>query len=306
MQGNPEVERYAQLRHRIGSIHDLLEVTAAMRSLAAVRVQQAQQALTGIRQYRAVISDAMGEALPLLSPGADVLGAAAAGFDGRRRALLMFASEHGFVGAFNESLVGRAERELAENGGELFVVGGRGALVAEERGLPVNWAIAMATHPGQVIEVSQRVAMELYRRFAQGQVGRIDLVFPRYQAGGRSSVEGFTLLPLDLARFHGRIPTEAPLVNLSPEALVEALVEEYFFAELAHAGMESFISENGARLQVMDSAHETVEAKLDELSKLANRVRQEEVTIELMDIVTGAEALRQSGGRKRALFARSK
>lgn len=287
------MERYTQIRQRIGSVHELLEVTAAMRSLAAVRVQQAQQALTGIRQYTAVISDAMGEALPLLSPGVEVLGAVAEGFDRRRRALLMFASEHGFVGGFNESLVEKAERELADKGGELFVVGGRGALVAEEKGLPVNWAIAMATHPDQVIEVSQRVAMELYRRFAAGEIGRIDLVFPRYQAGGRSTVDSLTLLPLDLTRFRGRIPTMTPLLNLSPETLVEELVEEYFFAELSHAAMESFISENGARLQVMDSAHETVEGKLDELSKLANRVRQEEVTTELLDIVTGAEALRQ-------------
>lgn len=290
-----EVERYTQLRQRIGSVHDLLEVTAAMRALAAVRVQQAQQALTGIRQYTTVITDAMGEALPLLSPGVEVLGAAADGSDGRRRALLLFLSEHGFVGAFNEHLVARAAEELEGGGGELFVVGGRGALIAEERGLPVNWAIAMATHPGQVIEVSQRVAIELYRRFAEGQIGRIDLVFPVYQAGGRSTVSHLSLLPLDLAPFRGRISAVLPLLNLSPEALVEELVEEYFFAELARAAMESFISENGARLQVMDSAHETVEDKLDELTKLANRVRQEEVTTELMDIVTGAEALGQTG-----------
>jgi F-type H+-transporting ATPase subunit gamma len=287
------MERYARLRQRIGSVHDLLEVTAAMRSLAAVRVQQAQDALTAIRQYTAVISEAMGEALPLLAPGAEVLGAAGDEYDHRHRALLMFASEHGFVGAFNEALVDRASRELAEEHGEFFVVGGRGALVAEERGLSVNWAIAMATHPGQVIEVAQRVAMELYRRFAKGEIGRIDLVFPCYEAGGRSIIDSLTLLPLDLERFRGRIPTMPPLLNLSPAALVEELVEEYFFAELARAAMESFISENGARLQVMDSAHETVEGKLEELGKLANRIRQEEVTTELLDIVTGAEALRQ-------------
>jgi F-type H+-transporting ATPase subunit gamma len=287
------MERYVQLRQRIGSVHDLLEVTAAMRALAAVRVQQAQEALTGIRQYTSVISDAMGEALPLLGPEAEVLGAAAVGADGRRRALLVFSAEHGFVGAFNEHLVGRAEQELERAGGELFMVGGRGALVAEERGLPLVWAIAMATHPGQVIEVSQRVAMELYRRFAAGEIGRIDLVFPRYRAGGSSTVEQLTLLPLDLARFPGRIARVEPVLNLPPEVLVEKLVEEYFFAELSHAAMESFISENGARLQVMDSAHETVEAKLDDLTKLANRVRQEEVTTELLDVVTGAEALHQ-------------
>lgn len=289
------MERYNRLRQRIASVRELLEVTAAMRALAAVRVQQAQQALTGIRQYTTVIVDSMAEALPLLSPEAVVLGGAAAVAGRDRRALLMFASEHGFVGGFNEHLVDRASRELAEGGGELFVVGGRGALVAEEHGLPVAWAVSMATHPGRVIQVAQRVAMGLYRRFAAGEIARIDILLSRYEAGGRSRVERVTLLPIDLAQFGKAIPASPPLLNLPPEALVERLIEEYFFAELSRAAMESFTSENGARLRVMDSAHETVEGRLDGLNALARRVRQEEVTTELLDVVTGAEALRQSG-----------
>jgi len=242
----------------------------------------------------------MGETLPLLARDADVTGAGPEGSDERRRALLLFASEHGFVGAFNERLVERAEADLGRQGGELFVVGGRGALVAEERGLAVSWAVAMATHPDQVIDVTQRVAMELFRRFARGQIARVDLVFPRYEGRGGCAVTALSLLPVDLTRFPGRMPSVAPLLNLSPQMLVEKLVEEYLFAELAHAAMESCISENGARLQMMDSAHETVGRKLDELTKLANRVRQEEVTTELLDIVTGAEALRHIRGNMRA------
>lgn len=289
------MERYVRLRQRIASVNELLEVTGAMRSLAAVRVQQAQEALTGIRQYTSVVADAMADALPLLSPDVAIRGGHVAAETAGQRGLLVFASEHGFVGTFNERLLDRAQTELAEGGGLLFMVGGRGTLVAEERGLDVAWAVSMATHPGQVINVAQRVAMGLYRRFVEGEIARVDLLFARYRSGGGSEVERLRLLPIDLQAFAGKPPVSPPLLNLPPAALVERLVEEYFFAELSRAAMESFTSENGARLQVMDSAHETVEGKLDELGSEARRARQEEVTTELIDVVTGAEALMAKG-----------
>lgn len=289
------MERYVHLRQRIASVHELLEVTAAMRSLAAVRVQQAQEALTGIRQYTAVVADAMAEALPLLSPEVAIRGGHVPADARGRRGLLVFASEHGFVGTFNERLLDRAQTELAAGDGLLFMVGGRGALVAEERGLDVSWAVSMATHPGQVIDIAQRVAMGLYRRFVEGEIARIDLLFARYRSGGGSEVERLRLLPIDLQAFAGRPPLSPPLLNLPPAELVERLVEEYFFAELSRAAMESFTSENGARLQVMDSAHETVEDRLADLSNRARQARQEEVTTELIDVVTGAEALLERG-----------
>lgn len=287
------MERYVRLRQRIASVNELLDVTAAMRSLAAVRVQRAQDALAGIRQYTSVVADAMADALPLLSPEAVVRGGRIPADAPGRRGLLVFASEHGFVGTFNERLLDRAQKELSgDDDSQLYMVGGRGALVAEERGLDVDWAVSMATHPGQVIDVAQRVAMGLYRRFVLGNIVRIDLLFARYRSGGSSDVERLRLLPIDLRTVAGRPSVSPPLLNLPPAALVERLVEEYFFAELSRAAMESFTSENGARLQIMDSAHETVEDKLDELGSEARRARQDEVTTELIDVVTGAEALR--------------
>jgi F-type H+-transporting ATPase subunit gamma len=80
------------------------------------------------------------------------------------------------------------------------------------------------------------------------------------------------------------------LINLSPAALIERMLEEYLFVELAHAAIESFASENAARLATMQAARRNVETKLDELTTAARSVRQDEITAELLDIVTDAEA----------------
>ena len=81
-----------------------------------------------------------------------------------------------------------------------------------------------------------------------------------------------------------------PLTNLAPRLLIGQLLGEYVFAQLAQAAMESFASENGARLAAMQSAREKLDEQLTELQSLERRLRQEQITDELLEIVTGASA----------------
>ena len=82
-----------------------------------------------------------------------------------------------------------------------------------------------------------------------------------------------------------------PLANLAPRELVDELVDELVLAALMRAAIESFAGENGARLATMEAAHTSIEKKLDDLSRDERRLRQDEITTELLDLVTGAEAV---------------
>jgi F-type H+-transporting ATPase subunit gamma len=82
-----------------------------------------------------------------------------------------------------------------------------------------------------------------------------------------------------------------PLSNLPPRELFEKLIEEIVFAQLTHAAMESFASENAARLVAMESAQDNIDDKLTGLGRLESEGRQEEITTELLDVVTGATAI---------------
>ena len=108
---------------------------------------------------------------------------------------------------------------------------------------------------------------------------------------------GDALLPLDLASFALKQPRLPPIHNLAPDVLLEKLAADYVFALLTEAAVESLASENAARFAAMGSVHDNVSKKLEELRQDAHQARQTEITTELLDLVTGAEALHSAERR---------
>lgn len=280
-------ERLSEVEARRASVAELGSVTDAMRSLAAVRVQQATATLAGTRTYAAVIAGALARAAGLPGSGAGASRWPAAGRG--RSAVLLFAPEHGFVGAFAERLV---EAALAVPGDPLlWTVGSRGVTLLEERGRPAAWTLPMATHTDAVTATVRQVAEALYEAAADDRIGTVELIYGRTRTGAATGLVRETLLPLDLTRFRDAGGGPPPLTNLPPRELVARLVDEYVFALLAHAAMESFAAENAARLSVMMAARQNIATTLDELTAAARRLRQEQITTELIELATGTEAM---------------
>jgi F-type H+-transporting ATPase subunit gamma len=276
--------RLPDVQAQLHNLHELQDIVAAMRAIAATRVQEAQAALGGTRAYAQVVGDAIAQALPLLpeAPGRPAT---------RSRApsgVVLFMAEHGFAGAFNEELADAA-RAAASPDKALFVVGSRGGALLAEHGLDPAWATEMATHAGGVTDTARRIAAALYERFERGRLAVVEILFFRHQGGGRRALQRQSLLPVDLSRFE-TLRAFPPLTNLAPQVLLSALIEEYLFAQLAHAAMESFASESGARLAAMQSARDKLGQRVLELRALEERLRQEQITEELLEIVTGTAA----------------
>jgi F-type H+-transporting ATPase subunit gamma len=205
--------------------------------------------------------------------------------------VIAFGSEHGFVGSFNERVLEHAAIQR-QAGDELLVVGSRAALVAAERKERVSWSCPMASQIGAIDDVALRVAERLSGAGAQADVARVILVYTRSSGGATWRTVTETLLPFDVQEYlPRRSAAPPPLSNLSPMALLDGLVEELLFAQLTHAAAESFGSENSARLMAMGSAADNVGGELKELRRVERELRQEEITTELMDVITGAEAI---------------
>jgi len=275
------VEQLSRLQTRISSLRDLRELIRALQALAASHVQEAQDSLDGIRKYVDVVEGGIADGVALLSrtyAKAGVLGPSAAG------ALIVVCSEHGFVGAYNERLLDRAVAER-KPGQRLVVIGRRGAVLAAERGLYVDRSFPMATHIGGVLGVTRRVAEEL------AFVSTADVVFARYRMGGNFKTAVRNILPLDPALLDGTERRSPPLHHLEPALLLRRLADEYLFAEFTRSMMESLASENGARLRVMEAADRNIGERLDQLRRREHVLRQETITAELLDVVTGSEAI---------------
>jgi F-type H+-transporting ATPase subunit gamma len=280
--------RLAEIQAKLGSVSELRDIVGAMRSLASMRLQESQRALPGIRRYAEALASGLASALRLMeTPQPSRLAQ-------ERRALVLCAAEHGFVGGFNERLIDNVAAWL-NPGDALLVLGARGAALATERLLQPSWTHSMATRSAGAPETIRRLLDELYARIARGEITRVDVMFARYQQGSPPTIETHLLLPLDVALLATRQPRQPPLHNLKPIQLHEKLMIEYVSALLTEAAVESIASENAARFTAMESAHDNVSKKLEQLSQDANHARQEEITTELFDLVTGAEALNDTG-----------
>ena len=276
----------AEIQGHIASMDELADILGAMRSLAGMRVQEAQRALPGIRRYAESMAAAVGASL-LLMPHlmTQTYG------DRGRRALILCSAEHGFVGGFNERLIEAAEAILRP-WDLLFLLGSRGAALASERRRKVTWTRPMATRLSGAPDMINYLARELYGRIVRGEISRVEVMFARYRQGAASTIERRLLLPLDTKPLATTTPRQAPLHNLEPRPLIEKLMAEYVFALLTEAAVESIASENAARFAAMDSAHDNATKKLSELRQTARQTRQTEITSELLDLITGAEAIR--------------
>lgn len=266
-----------------------------MRSIASMRVQEATRALASVRDYAGQLAEAVRAALALveeLAMPAEGRSSPASGHSRGHRALVLCLSEHGFVGGFNERLLEAAESDF-DASDTLLILGSRGAALAQERGYPTEWCAPMATRMASIPEPVRRLQERLYSLIASGRIERVDVMFARYGRGAAAEIERLRLFPLALPGAPaGQRGTEAPLHNLPPAQLLERLTAEYLLAQLTEAATESLAAENGARFAAMESASDNVSRKLESLGLEASRARQEEVTTELLDLVTGEQALR--------------
>ncbi len=277
--------RLAEIQVHIASMQELRQIVSALRSLASMRMQQAAHAIEGVRQYSSAIATAIEDVLPLQGEAPIRTMSARTG----RGALILCTSEQGFVGDFNERLLEAAQKDLRP-GDELFVLGTRGSALAEGRAWRVTWSGPMATRIASLPETVRHLVTQLYGSIARGELTSARVISARYQRAAAPTIERRALFPLDIARNPRARSRQPPLHNLAPAVLLEKLVAEYVFALLSEAAIESLASENVARFDAMEAAHDNVSRKLTELERQSQQARQEEVTTELLDLVTGAEA----------------
>lgn len=274
--------RLAEIEAHLNSMGELLDIVGAMRSLASMRMQEAQRSLPSVRRYADSVAAAIADTLLLTGLREPPTG--------RSKALIICMAEHGFVGGFNERLFEVAQETLGPKD-LLFVLGSRGAALASERDLPAVWNHPMATRCAGAPDTVQHLSDELYRRIAVGEIARVDILYARYRQGASAEIERRLLLPLDASLVDIKRPGQAPLHNLDPIILQEKLIAEYVFALLTEAVVESIASENAARLAAMESAHGNVDRKLAALKQDAREARQSEITAEILELVAAEMAL---------------
>src|SRR5438105_2818733 len=172
-------------------------------------------------------------------------------------------------------------------------------LIAASRIVKAQQRVAAARpYSEQITEVIRTLADAVIERYEEGDVDQVQLVFTRFLSVGSQRVVNRRLLPLEtesIVEARGEGPQADYEYEPEPEEILERLVPRYVEARVFSAMLEAAASEHAARQRAMKSATDNADELIKNLSVVANKLRQASITTEIMEIVGGAEALRQAG-----------
>lgn len=289
-----------ELRRRIRSVESTKKITRAMELIAASRIVRAQQAIAAARPYvgkiREVVShlaespDAAGH--PLFR---DVTST-------ERVAIVLITADRGLAGGYNANIIRTVERMVREHRGagrdvQLVALGRKGVNYFNFRRQSILFSlIGVSERP--TYEDARKVVAAVIPPFEAGELDQIELVYTRFVSLGSQSVEVRQLVPLvadDLDGGSGETSGERTVYEFEPEPeeILDRLVPSWLEAEVLTAMLEAAASEQAARQRAMKAATENADELIKTLRRIMNRARQDAITTEIMEIVGGAEALRQ-------------
>jgi F-type H+-transporting ATPase subunit gamma len=306
-----------EVRSRINSVKNVQKITRAMEMVAAARLRRAEERIDHLRPYaralrrmtRQVAEAAGSEArgLPVLEEREEQ----------RTVVVLLITGDRGLAGSFNSQIIRagvQLQRQLRGEGKEttFSVVGRRGASTMRFRGEELRGEYVGFTDRPAFAD-AREIADALIASYVDEELDRVDLIYNRYVSPLTQYVRRQTLLPVQQAEVFGegveRLQAEAGqdeevdeelaeahrralwVYEPEPEELLAELIPEYAQLNVYRALLESTASEHGARMTAMRNAAENAKEVISDLTLEMNRVRQAEITQEILEVVAGAEAL---------------
>jgi F-type H+-transporting ATPase subunit gamma len=290
--------KYRQWQRRIGSIQSTIKITRAMELVAASRIVKAQNRLVQARPYAQRIQQAIRELagiteveheFPLLKPRDEI----------RTSGILIITSDRGLAGAYNSNVirVGVNLLKQAEQKGQatrIHVVGRKGLSYFRFRGYQLASQTTGISDTPQ-FQDAETLGDRLVKEFIAGELDEVRVAYTDFRSAGSQIATSTRILPIsreEVAAAKGEIN---PLYEFEPEpaAILSLLLPRYVNTVIFACLLESSASEHAARRRAMKAATDSGEDLIKVYTRIANRERQAEITSEIMEVVGGAEALRE-------------
>ena len=294
----------AQLREyraKIKSAQTMQKVTSAMELIATSRINKARARMEASNPYTRAVTQAVSAAATYADDIDHVL--LTEPEQVRRAAIVVFTSDRGLNGAFSHNVLKETEELttlLREQGKEVayYLVGRKavGYFTFRERSFDREWTGATEK---PVFSTAKEIGQELVERFTtdfeEGGVEEIHFIYNRFINMVRQEPTVVRLLPLEVVEGVEEPQNEElyPLYEFepTPEAVLDALLPVYIEARLFNAMLHSAASEQAARQRAMKSASDNAKELVRDYTRLANNARQAEITQQITEIVSGADAL---------------
>lgn len=278
------------IRDRIKSVKSIQKVTSAMKMVAAAKVRKAQEKMEQARPYTSALEDTINHILPDVNrEDLDLLNVRKI----RRKAYVIVSADRGLAGGFNSNIIKVSEKEIAEFGKEnvdLFCIGKKARDHFKRRDYNI-----VESHIDFWSELNFDNAMMIGRsaieHFTSGKVDEIHVIYNYFVNMAQQEIKSEVLLPLsyDDEGFEEKDRLYEP----SKEVLVSSLVPRHLNIQVWKYLLESYASEQAARMMAMENATTNAGDMIKSLTLEFNKARQAAITTEMLEIVSGAEALKE-------------
>ena len=291
------------LKRRIKSVQSTKKITKAMELISASRIGKAQQRVAAARPYSEQITAVIGNlaaggagtSSPLLQAREDV----------KKVAYVVITGDRGLAGAYNTNVIRTAERAVraSKDAGvdaALVIIGRKAQNYFSFRGQALDAVFTGMTDQPRY-EQARQVAEFVVERFSSGEYDRVELIYTQFLSVGTQRVVARRFLPLDADSLDAaaeRGPSADYEFEPNPGQILDRLLPRYAEARLFAALLDAAASEHAARQRAMKSATDNAEELITKLTRIMNRARQDAITTEIMEIVSGAEALKGGGGEE--------
>lgn len=278
------------IKRRKSSISSTQQITKAMKLVSTVKLQKARAHAESTDPYFNYMYKTVSSMLaksgninhPYLQAG-----------ESKRKAVVVITSNRGLAGGYNSNIVKLITHgDLVKDDLDIYAIGTKGEEALLSKGYNiVKSAPQMMEDPEY--DDAAALCKEVLKSFADGEVGEIYLAYTHFKNTVTQEAKLIKLLPVEIDTDEAAQDKSGVLMNFEPneEEAINLIIPKYVTSLFYGALVESFASENGARMQAMDSATSNAEEMIDDLTLKYNRARQGSITQELTEIIAGANAI---------------
>jgi F-type H+-transporting ATPase subunit gamma len=277
------------LRRRIRDVGKIKQITRAMQFVAASKLKRAQDSTLAARPYSEKIDEVLADLAAVLGADDHPL---LARREGGKRLLVLITSDRGLAGPLNTNTIRHAARAIMDHGGDDLAVvslGRKGRDAMRRSRVPLEAHFSGYGDRPSFADVLP-IARLLTDGYVSGEFSRIDLIFPRFVSTlvQRPTID--SLLPVEPTEDTEGIPGNQFIFEPNPGAVLEQLLPRYVATRLYQAVLETKASEESSRMVAMKNATDNADDLIDEYTLAYNKVRQANITREMIEIATGAQA----------------
>jgi F-type H+-transporting ATPase subunit gamma len=279
------------IQRRIRSVQSTQKITRAMKLVAAAKLRRAQERIVSARPYAAKMAELLGN---LVSGSDEAVHPLLEQREGPRRQIVIITADKGLAGAFNSNIIRRSLDLIRESSAAdltLVVVGRKARDFYRRRPYTVKrdligfWDRLAYSHACELADF-------FMEQYLSGEVDEVWLLYNEFRSVAVQRPVRMQLLPIPRTEEHAAEEVDY-IYEPGPEEILGELLPRHVRMQVYRALMESAAGEHGARMTAMEAATSNAKEMIEVLTIQYNKARQEKITKELLDIVGGAEALKQ-------------